>query len=144
MLSGCSDGDDDSEETRAGELSVYKLQSGDCFNDTDELTEGREVKDIALVPCTEAHDSEVFATIRQPDGTDASYPGDDALEDLSQRECLARLGAYVGAGYQGPQLGIATIGPRRESWEDRDDRGIVCILFAEEGLLTGSQKGSPG
>ncbi|HKY75151.1 MAG TPA: hypothetical protein VJS45_03355, partial [Acidimicrobiia bacterium] len=83
--SGC-----DSSTDEAGASTLFRLQTGDCFRSSAGASARTvEIKDVTTVPCTDAHDGEVFAVVTHPATKDVAYPGDDAVADFASGECLA-------------------------------------------------------
>lgn len=135
--------DDDSTGAAGGAITLFNLETGQCFH-SSAGTEGRtvEVEDVTTLPCTEAHDGEVFAVATHPAAMDARYPGDDAVADFAAAECLEQFPAYTGASYDDSELEVATVRPDADSWADRDDRQVACVLYQKDGSLTGSRRRS--
>lgn len=128
---------------KAGASSVFHLQTGECFHSpSGATTAGRtvQVDDVSAVPCTDAHDGEVFAVVTHPAAAGTAYPGDDALADFAAAECLQRFPAYTGAAYDGSDLDVASVRPDRRSWADKHDREVACVLYKQDSTLTGSRK----
>ena len=127
----------------AGDLSVYELRTGDCFNGgqrvAEEVGQERTVNQVTAVPCDQAHDNEVFAVFDHPAGADAAFPGEEEVNKTAQDGCLERFARYVGRPYEGSDLQVAVIAPGEQSWEEEDDRAIACVVYGEE-PLTGSRK----
>ncbi|HET9770876.1 MAG TPA: septum formation family protein, partial [Acidimicrobiia bacterium] len=123
---GCDDGSTD----RAGASTLFDLETGQCF-DSAATTVGRtvEIEDVTSVPCTGANDGEVFAVVTHPAGGDDPYPGDDSVADFAAAECLEQFPAYTGGGYDDSDLEVATVRPDANSWADRDDREVACVLY---------------
>jgi putative regulator of septum formation len=134
--SGCDGGTDE-----AGAATLFHLQTGDCFH-SSAGTAGRTVQitDVSTVPCAAAHDGEVFAVVTHPAAKDAAYPGDEAVADFAAAECLTRFPAYTGATYDDSDLQVATVRPDRDSWVDKDDREVACVLYRQGSTLTGSRR----
>ena len=126
---------------KAGASTLFHLQTGDCFHSPAGTT-GRtvEIKDVTTVPCSDAHDGEVFAVVTHPAAKDAAYPGDDAVADFASAECLTRFPAYTGASYDNSDLQVATVRPDHDSWVDKDDREAACVLYRQGSTLTGSRR----
>lgn len=121
-----ADRDGSGELVSAGDLDVMELQVGDCFDDPEELDE--VVFDVAAVPCSEAHDNEVYSLVPITD-FGAAYPGDTALQDYSYEACVGDpFSRYVGTDYLDSALEVFTFTPTEESW-DTGDRDVVCVLF---------------
>jgi hypothetical protein len=127
---------------KAGASSVFHLQTGECFHSPAGTTAGRtvQVNDVSPVSCTDAHDGEVFAVLTHPAGTGAAYPGDDALADFAAAECLQRFPTYTGAAYDDSDLDVASVRPDRQSWGDKHDREVACVLYKKDSTLTGSRR----
>jgi hypothetical protein len=136
VASGC-----DSSTDEAGASTLFRLQTGDCFR-SSAGTSARtvEIKDVTTVPCADAHDGEVFAVVAHPAAKDAAYPGDDAVADFASGECLTRFTGYTGAAYDDSDLQVATVRPDRDSWVDKDDRDVACVLYQQGATLTGSRR----
>ena len=136
IAGGCDSGTD-----KAGASTLFRLQTGDCFR-SSAGTAARtvEIKDVTTVPCAEAHDGEVFAVVSHPAATDAPYPGDDAVADFASAECLTQFPAYTGATYDDSDLQVATVRPDDDSWADKDDREVACVLYQQGSTLTGSRR----
>ncbi len=118
--------------------SAFDLSPGDCFNDGD-LASGL-VGDVATTDCTEPHDNEVYAIF---DMTGDTYPGEDTILEVAQRECLSEFEPYVGIPYMESRLVYYPIYPTQETWESVDDREIVCVFYDTDlAKLTGSMEGS--
>ncbi len=116
--------------------NVFSLKVGDCFNGGS----GETVVDVEVVPCTEAHDFEVFATPSYAAGGDA-FPGNDAMTGFADRECVSAFQPYVGRDYADSELGVRYLTPTSESWTT-GDRVVDCVLYLEGQKLTSSMRGS--
>ena len=126
---------------KAGASALFQLETGQCFHSAAG-TAGRTVAldDISPVPCTDAHDGEVFAVVTHPAAKGAAYPGDDAVADFAASECLSRFPAYTGGSYDDSDLEVASVRPDRDSWTDKDDRAVACVLYQKNATLTGSRR----
>jgi hypothetical protein len=136
LAAGCDDGTDE-----AGASTLFQLRTGECFT-SDAGTSGRtvEVDDVTTLPCTDGHDGEVFAVATHPAADDAPYPGDDAVADFAAPECLEQFPAYTGSKYDDSDLEVATVRPDEDSWTDKDDRAVACVLYKKGERLTGSRR----
>ncbi len=123
----------------AGDVDAFEIRLGDCFNDSG--SSGlEEISSIAGVPCSEPHDNEVYALVNL---TQASFPGEEAIEGLAFDACLAKFESFVGKDYESSQLDIFPIYPTRESWNELDDREVVCALYdLDLKKLAGTMRGS--
>jgi hypothetical protein len=137
VVAGCDGGTVE----KAGASAIFHLRTGECF-DSSAGTAGRtvEVKDVTSVPCADNHDGEVFAVVAHPAAENVSYPGDEAVADFAAAECLQRFPAYTGASYDDSDLAVASVRPDRESWVDKDDREVACVLYKKDATLAGSRR----
>jgi hypothetical protein len=136
LLAGCGDSVDE-----AGASTLFQLKTGDCFT-SKAGSAGRtvEIEDVTTVPCGEAHDGEVFAVATHPAAKDVAYPGDDSVADFAAAECLQQFPAYTGAAYDDSDLDVASVRPDEDSWADKDDRQVACVLYQKGSTLTGSRR----
>jgi hypothetical protein len=136
ITSGCDGGTD-----KAGATTLFQLQTGDCFH-SSAGTAARtvEIKDVTTVPCAEAHDGEVFAVVTHPAAKDTAYPGDEAVAAFAAAECLTGFPPYTGVSYDDSDLQVATVRPDHDSWVDKDDREVACVLYKQGSTLTGSRR----
>ena len=139
LLTGCSAVSDVIDVAQpiveaVGDESTW-IEVGDCFDETS----GDVVSDIPTVPCTEAHDYEVYAEF---DIDLAVFPGDDEVFRLADEGCLAPFATYVGLDFAGSALDYTSYVPTREGWTEYDDRSVSCVLFDPAGKLTSSMAGA--
>ena len=136
LAAGCDDGVEG-----AGASTLFRLETGQCFT-SQAGTSGRtvELDDVTTVPCADAHDSEVFAVATHPAAKDVAYPGDEAVADFAAAECLQQFPAYTGATYDDSDLEVASVRPDEDSWSDKDDRAVACVLYKKDSTLTGSRR----
>jgi hypothetical protein len=119
--------DDSGEIVGSGDLDVWTLQVGDCFDDPADLDD--VVFDVAALPCSEPHDNEVFSLVPIAGTFGETYPGDAALQEYSYEACIGEpFDSYVGTDYLDSSLEVFTFTPSDESW-DEGDREVVCVLF---------------
>lgn len=113
---------DDGALSSAGRVSVDELRTGDCFNTADE----EQISDVDGVPCTEAHEYEVFnVATYEGDGT---YPPDSALPGIFSQVCQPAFEPYVGAPYLSSEIFGSMISPSEDSWGG-GDRSFICLLY---------------
>ena len=121
-----------------GSVDAFNMRVGDCFDDPSNMF-GDEITSLPGVPCADPHDNEVYALVNV---TLESYPGEDAMWEHANDQCLDRFAGYVGRDYETSQLDIYTMYPTPESWRN-NDREVVCALYdMEANKLTGSAKDS--
>jgi hypothetical protein len=107
--------------------SVLSLNVGDCLRSAE--LSGGQVSDVATVPCSEAHDAEVFAELSLPDG---AYPGLEAVRTAAEDFCLPEFTEWAGITYLDSGLDVYPLLPTQDSWTGEDDRVILCIAVAPE------------
>ena len=134
----CGDADrsEEGEIVEGGDVSVFSVQVGDCFQDTTST----EVQSLEAVPCSEPHDNEMYAFYDIPDG---DWPGTEAIFEGAVDRCLEEFESYVGAAYEESLLDFSFLTPTEQSWNELDDRTVGCFLYDFDlAKLTGSMKGS--
>ncbi len=122
-----------------GPVSVIDLGAGDCFDAAAPTIDPAEVREVDLVACEEAHDSEVFAQTAF-ESVDPAYPGEDELIDYATNFCVDEFQAFVGLPYTGSAFTVSHFWPTVTAWENTDDRTILCVLFRKGERLTGSAR----
>jgi hypothetical protein len=128
---------DAGEITAAGSVGAFEVQVGDCFN--DEAFENTEISEIPAVPCSEPHDNEVYAAF----DITGEWPGGERVEELAYKGCLERFMGAIGKGYEDSVIDYTTIYPTEGSWNQRNDREVLCVGYHMEAeKLTGSIRGS--
>lgn len=109
-----------------GNIDAFAMQVGDCFNDDPEQDATDEIFGVAGIPCSEPHDNEVYAVF---DTSLTEFPGNEQMGEVATDECVARFETFVGRDYMSSQLDVLPMYPTRESWDELDDREIVCALY---------------
>lgn len=140
VAAGCSKDKADRKDgaiDKAGKVSVFDVQVGDCLNPGDEL--GAEITDIKAVPCKDPHTHEVFALPEYP-GADDVYPGEEKLRNFANAQCLEAFGNYTGSDYLDSKLFFSYLQPSIRSWQEGDDRRVVCVIVSTGKEVTGSAK----
>lgn len=126
----------DDDETSGTVVKAFDLQVGYCFNNPGES----EVEQVTVVECTEAHEFEIFHAFQLEDGP---YPGAESLDDLWIQGCLAHFEDFVGSTFDESSLDVRAIFPTMESWNELDDREVLCSVTAvDKSLRTSSAAGS--
>jgi hypothetical protein len=114
----------------------FDLAVGDC------LTEpvGYDVVDsVEIVDCNEPHYSEVFQSFIIDDGP---YPGDAAVEEMAYEWCDEDFADFVGVPYVESALDYEILIPSQETWEDMNDREILCMVYDPAGDTVGTLQGA--
>ncbi|WP_277050469.1 septum formation family protein [Ruania albidiflava] len=107
---------------------VASADVGTCVNSSD--FEGDEVTDIPEVDCSEEHDAQIFHKFDMDDG---DFPGNDAIRSAAEEQCVPAFEEFVGTGYQESSLDISYIGPSEDTWDQADDREVLCFLYTMDG-----------
>ena len=140
LLSGCGYFDRGDDSTG---VSVFAIKPGQCFEAQDEVK--AQLSELTAVDCDQDHAQESYAVVPYvSDGGDAgdTYPGDDALAKFANGACAGEYGKYVGVDYLDSALFYTYLLPSARSWENDDDRSVICFVTSAGEPLQGSVKGS--
>jgi hypothetical protein len=107
------------------------LMLGSCFDDSL----SSEMENVSIVNCSEPHTDEVFAMFEVEGSV---WPGTHSVNLLAEDACIARFEPFVGVTYENSQWYIGTVSPNKESWENSDDRGVICTVEPFDGTVVGS------
>jgi hypothetical protein len=109
--------------------AVFSLRTGECIDPNGQAA--------SIVPCTTAHEAEVFATFALPA---SKWPGEAGVRAAASAGCASRL-----TGYLNPQLAISLsttyVYPDSVAWQ-AGTRTVICEVRATSGELTGSVRGA--
>ncbi len=123
--------------TEGGGLGAMVIREGDCFN----LPSDYLVVSVEAIPCTSAHDAEVYANFDIPPATGA-FPGEAKVSELADNGCIQRFPAFVGKSYLDSELFFTWLAPTAETWAE-GDRVVTCAVMTGDGSkLTGTMYGS--
>lgn len=106
--------------------NVLALGVGDCLQ--SDVLEG-DVSDVAVVPCSDPHDAEVYAILGL---TGEGYPGIEAVSTAAEEFCLPEFEQFVGVSYPDSEIVVYPLLPTQDSWTEQGDRDILCIAVAPE------------
>lgn len=141
-LTACSGGGKDATTSE----SVFDVRSGECF--VPPAAVKAELSDLTRVACEKPHSQESYAIVAYRDvaagaspGASA-FPGSDVLGTFAQGVCAQRFTGYVGVDYRDSSLFFTYLLPSARSWEQNDDRNVLCFVTTTGGSLTSSVKGS--
>ena len=127
-----------------GELDVFALRVGDCFDDNTgaiNTNEVRELESVGAFPCNEPHYYEIFHALYYTQTE--IFPGNDVLGQFAQDMCEQSFEAYIGIPYLESIFYISYFMPTLESWDNTGDREILCLIYDDSGnKITGSMKNS--
>lgn len=138
---GCSTAGEASESEKPGsaDISVLTLEVGSCLNDVDQPI-AQEMTEIPSVPCSDPHQSEVYAEVMVDD---PSFPGVDAVAAFASEACEAEFGKFIGLPYDESTLSFHFYYPTQSSWAV-GDRSVFCVVYdpagESEGTLANSQR----
>jgi|SRR5262245_31972837 len=105
---------------------AFPFLVGDCFDDS---AHGQpEAGELTRIDCASPHDGEVYALPALPGEPGATYPGDDEVTSQGDRLCLDAFAPYVGIEYQDSKWDYFYFVPVEQTWNDFDDRQVVCYL----------------
>ncbi|MEU1459447.1 DUF4190 domain-containing protein [Streptomyces sp. NPDC005727] len=112
------------------------LVKGECFDAPGGLLSGGTGV-VTGVPCSGAHDGEVFASFRLRDG---GYPGDDSVTGTADERCYGLRDTYAMDAWAVPDdVDVYYLTPTERSWS-AGDREVTCVFgnVTEGADLTGS------
>ena len=128
-LSACGAQRDESGAiVESGALDPFKMKVGDCFDDVD--SDSDEVESVPGVPCDEPHDNEVYAIF---DTSHESWPGEEVMYESASQDCISQFEGFVGMAYEDSELEVYPLYPTLASWNQVDDREIICAVFRANG-----------
>lgn len=117
----------------APEVAYGRYRVGGCVDDPS----GAKV----VVPCDQAHDTEVFHVAAVAEPADVPYPGRSRLVRFGDEVCLFAFAGYVGTDYGQSVLRVRHFTPTEEDWGE-GIRDVACMAEDPNGPLTGSVRGS--
>ena len=110
--------------------NVFSLEVGQCFADAISSS-SEEVENVDIVDCDKPHLNEIYAVVDLPEG---DFPLVFIDED-SAEICYNAFESFVGLAYEYSIYEANFLRPTMETWEELDDREVVCYLFDMEGKL---------
>ena len=123
-------------------VGVFDLDVGDCFieSEMDSALGGDEVTGIPLVDCSEPHDSEFFLSHDMPEG---EFPGTEAINEEASELCKGdAFTDFVGLPWAESALYAYPLSPTEETWNQLDDREILCYVIDPDQMVTGTLEGA--
>ena len=119
----------------AGTSDILSLQKGDCLQDP---TIGKVVRQVPVLPCTQAHTAQIYDVESIADG---SYDETRVKAD-TEKLCTAAVRDSIDlTGPGAASWGIAYFHPDADSW-DGGMRTGVCLVTSPTPLTTSVLKGS--
>ena len=132
---------DSGEIVDAGDLSVFDLQEGDCFDAGLSSSQVTQISEVRAIPCVEPHVYEMFSVADYPAGESPSAADEDYTA-WERENCLGRFEAYVGLDYDSSTYYISALVPTDSSWA-QGDHTLMCFLHNDgESAVTGSARGA--
>lgn len=126
--------DETGEITEGGEVGAFRIRLGDCMVDPGTGM----IESVEAVPCSEPHDLEIYHAFNLV-GTD--YPAD--MDMQADNGCYHAFEPFVGESYERSMYDYMIITPTPESWDELDDREVLCALTSYDGQATfGSGEGT--
>ncbi|MFE3518769.1 septum formation family protein [Streptomyces sp. NPDC059166] len=137
---GCSDAID---SAKAGakkvvrQRSVFSLDTGDCYNPNNGVTDTEEVT-VEVLPCGEAHAGQVVGEFKIEG--ESAYPGDEGATKIAEGRCPVESAKFISDTWAVPEgVGLYYYYPTKESWAT-GDRSVSCTYAKESGTYSGSLK----
>lgn len=63
----------------------------------------------------------------------STYPGDDAVGEAAGERCYDAFAGFVGTNYESSVCGFTTLSPSEASWDQIDDREVLCLVANYDG-----------
>jgi hypothetical protein len=115
--------------SQAGSLNAWDLAVGDCFDAPSATT---DISTIKAIPCTQAHDSQVYA---EPAITESTYPGDSTLTTEAKNDCSSDSAQSTIASDTPSSVQLTDYLPQ-DATTFASQRYIICVLVADSQTLT--------
>ncbi len=137
LVVGCGGAErgESGEIVEGGSLSVFSFRAGDCLNGL--ALDGEDVTSVTGIPCDQPHEAEVYLLVDHPGGSDAPFPGREAIVQFAEERCIGAFESYVGLSYELSEIYATYLFPIENSWP-QGDREIVCLLYEDGRQITGS------
>jgi hypothetical protein len=108
------------------------LKSGDCIQD---VTEGKFVTTLLVVPCSASHEAEVVGKVTLPSG---AYPGEKAVDDASIDKCTSAMEAYAPGSSDNEAISLFYFPPGEDDWDT--DRSVICMAYQQKATTASIKK----
>jgi len=116
--------------TKAGSMSVFSLQTGQCF---DEPATGTSVSSIKAIPCGQAHDAQVTGNVSL---TESSYD-ETTLDNDAGDQCQKTADNTVDNAKVGSDASIIYFVPNKDDWNS-GDHSATCAIDDNGTKITGT------
>jgi hypothetical protein len=118
--------------THRGDLGVFALAVGDCF---DNPTNTQDIESVTAIPCTQAHNSQVFAKFDLT-GDDSNYPAQQDMTRLADGGCNSRTSS-IDKTRTTSDMDIRVLFPEQDAWAD-GQRTVSCLVVSSSANVTSS------
>lgn len=118
--------------TRQGQLPIYSLKVGDCF---DNPTTATNVHSVTATLCAQPHNAQVYSEFLLK-GSNFSYPGLSKVIRLAQDGCNDRIGT-IDKAKTNNSMTVHIIFPPEAAWIS-GRRTVTCLVFDQAGNMTSS------
>jgi hypothetical protein len=141
LLGGCSwfGGSSDTKS-----VSVFSIEPGQCFQTPSKVH--AQLSELDRRPCDQPHTREAYAVVEYAAASGqtaaTTYPGEQALSAFAQGSCAQHYRDYVGVDYLDSSLFFTYLMPSARSWQQDDDRKVICFVMGAGQTLTSSVKDS--
>ena len=130
VLTACNDDDSDNPDVDEQPVLEVDTSSADpvCMQVEEDFP--AEVERLPIIDCAEPHTHEIYATVESAADV---FPGVEALSDDAEVRCLTAFEPFVGISPFDSVLSYTWLVPTLGSWNDEDDREILCVLMNRDG-----------
>jgi Domain of unknown function (DUF4190)/Septum formation len=116
--------------TGSGNLSVFSLAVGDCFNSPADT---QDVASVTAEPCNQPHSAQIYAKFNLA-GSNFSYPGTATVTRLAASGCTVRTGS-IDRSKTTNAMTVRFLFPDRDAWLGRQ-RTVACMIVNPTANLT--------
>jgi Domain of unknown function (DUF4190)/Septum formation len=113
--------------TRGGNLGVFSLAVGDCFNNP---VTTHDVATVTAEPCNQSHSAQIYAKFNLT-GSNFSYPGTATVSQLASTGCTART-ANVDRSKVTNAMTVHFFFPDQTAWLN-GRRTVACMVVDQSG-----------
>lgn len=117
--------DDDQGPSARSVDRVVSSGPGTCYD-----TDGRPGSQWTVVDCNEPHSGEFYAERSLLD--EREYPGTEAVQSQADTLCTEAFASYIGVPFEESIYGLYYAYPSESSWEQQDDRSVVCSITSND------------
>ncbi|HET9173474.1 MAG TPA: hypothetical protein VFN97_28845 [Actinospica sp.] len=121
--------------TQAGSVAATDLAVGDCF---DSPTGTSGISSVKAIPCTQAHDSQVYA---EPKISETSFPGASTLETEAKNDCESDTTESAVSSDVPSTVGPEEFFPQDDTTFEQQNY-FICAIAADSATLTQSYVGT--